>query len=51
MGWPANEVARTSIWRLMAAFKGYRRAQGEDDKPKAPTEADFEAAVLRAYGA
>lgn len=44
MGWPASEVARTSIWRLMAAYRGYRKANGIEDKPPAPTEEQWEAA-------
>lgn len=37
MNWPASEVARTSIWRLMAAYRGWRQANGIEDKPAAPT--------------
>ena len=50
MNWPANEVARTSIWRLMQAYRGWRKAQGAEEKPRAPTEDEFEAAVIRAMG-
>jgi hypothetical protein len=47
MGLSPREVAGTSIWRLMEAYRGWRKAQGAEDKPAAPTEDEFEEAVLR----
>lgn len=48
MGMSPNEVAGTSMWRLMSAYRGYRKANGLDDRPSAPTEDEFEQAVARA---
>lgn len=47
MGLSPNEVARTSIWRLMQAYRGWRKAQGAEEKPSAPTEDEFDQAILR----
>ncbi len=33
----------------MQAYRGFRRANGMEDKPRAPTDAEFEAAVMRAH--
>ena len=49
MGWPASEVARSSIWRLMASYRGWKQANGIEDKPSAPSEDEFDQAVMRAY--
>jgi len=35
----------------MQAYRGWRRAQGAEDKPAAPSEDEFEVAVLRAIEA
>jgi len=31
----------------MQAYRGWRKSQGVEDKPSAPTEDEFEQAVLR----
>lgn len=28
MGWSAADVAETSLWQLVAAFEGFRKANG-----------------------
>jgi hypothetical protein len=33
----------------MAAYRGYRRANGLEDKPASPTEAEFDEAVRRSF--
>lgn len=45
MGWSEAEVAASSLWRFTQAWAGWRKANGAEDKPAAPTDEEFEAAV------
>lgn len=47
MGWTPADVGRCSLWRFKAAVAGWKRFNRLDgaDKPAAPSEDEFEAAV------
>lgn len=48
MGLSAREVGDSSIWQLMALYRGYLKAQGVKIGGGAPSDDDFERAVREA---
>lgn len=45
MGWPPEQVARSSLWHFSKGFEGWKAANGAPEKVRAPTDEEFEAAV------
>ena len=48
MGLSARDVADSSIWQLMALYRGYLRAQGVKLEGGAPSDSAFERALREA---
>lgn len=49
MGFTPNQIREMSLWDLSQSWAGFKRANGIVDKPKAPTEAEFDAAIAGAF--
>lgn len=51
MGWTPAQVDACFMWDFLASYEGWKQFNAAPKGPTAPTDADFEAAVLADMGA
>lgn len=51
IGWTPQQVDAMSLWEFTAAVSGWIKANAPEEKPEAPSDAEFDAMVINSYGA
>jgi hypothetical protein len=48
MGWSPAQVGAAPVWKLIQAFDGWKSFHASGGEPKAPTDEEFDRAVMEA---